>query len=88
VAEGFRFTVFTPAGSVRLASEGASQDYIELALDTTGKVPQVMGRSSRGRGSRLVTSERPVKEDAEVASLTDDDVMNYLVEEIGPFVMK
>jgi hypothetical protein len=47
-----------------------------------------MGRSSRGRGSRLVTSERPVKEDAEVASLTDDDVMNYLVEEIGPFVMK
>jgi hypothetical protein len=88
VAEGFRFKVFTPAGSVRLAADGASQDYIELALDTTGTVPCVIGRSSRGRGSRLVSSERPVKEDVDVASLTEEDVLNYLVEEIGPFVMK
>lgn len=88
VAEGFRFKVFTPAGSVRLASESGGEDFIELALDTTGETPQVMGRSSRGRGRRLVTSERPVKEGSDVASLTEDEVMTYLIEEIGPFVTK
>jgi hypothetical protein len=86
VAEGLRFKVFTPAGSVRLAAEGAGEDYIELALDSTGDQPQVIGRSSRGRGRRLVTSERPVKEGADVASLTEDDVMDYLIGEIGAFI--
>lgn len=88
VAEGFPFTVFTPAGSVRLASERGGDDYIELTLDTAGDQPQVLGRSSRGRGRRLVTSERPVKEGVEVASLTADDVLNYLIEEIPRFVAR
>jgi hypothetical protein len=88
VVEGFPFKVFTPAGSVRLASEAGNEDFIELTLDTSGEVPQVMGLSSRGRGRRLVTSERPVKEGSDVASLTADDVMNYLVAEILPFVTR
>lgn len=87
VAEGLRFKVFTPAGAVRLASETGGEDYIELALDTTGDDAHVIGRSSRGRGRRLVTSERPIKEGADVASLTEDDVMNYLIEEIGTFIV-
>lgn len=87
-AEGYRYKVFTPAGSVRLASESGGDDYIEIALDTTGDVPQVMGRSSRGRGRRLITSERPLKESGEIASLTDDDVLTFLVTEIIPFVEK
>ena len=86
-AEGLRFKVFTPAGSVRLASDSGGEDYIELTLDTAGDPPQVIGRSSRGRGRRLVTSERPVKEGSEVAALTEDDVMSYLVDEIPPFVV-
>ena len=88
VAEGFRFQVFTPAGSVRLASESGGEDFIELVLDTASDPPQVVGRSSRGRGRRLVTSERPVKEGAAVSSISEDDVMNYLVAEIAPFVAK
>lgn len=88
VAEGFHFKVFTPAGSVRLASQSGGEDYIELALDTSGDAPQVLGRSSRGRGRRLVTSERPIKEGADIASLTEDDVMDYLVQEVVPFVAK
>jgi hypothetical protein len=88
VAEGFRFKVFTPAGSVRLASDSGGENYIELALDTSGDTPQVLGRSSRGRGRRLVTAERPVKEGADIASLTEEDVMDYLVEEIQPFIAK
>ena len=86
VAEGLRFKVFTPAGSVRLAADGGGEDFIELTLDTTGAAPQVMGRSSRGRGRRLVTEERPVKEGADVASVTDEDVLNYLADAIVPFV--
>jgi hypothetical protein len=88
VGEGLRFKVFTPAGSVRLASEGGGDDYIELTLDTTGDNPQVVGRTNRGRGRRLLSSERPVKDGSDVASLTEEDVLNFLVEEIGPFLVK
>jgi hypothetical protein len=85
-AEGMRFKVFTPAGSVRLTSEHRSDDFIELSLETEGERPQVIGRSSRGRGSRLVTSERPIKEAADVATLTEEDVLDFLIQEITAFV--
>jgi hypothetical protein len=85
-AEGLRFNVFTPAGSVRLASEGGGNDFIELSFDATGDHPQVIGRSSRGRGRRQVTSERPVREGADVAALSEEDVLDFLVAEIRPFV--
>ena len=85
-AEGLRFKVFTPAGSVRLVPDGASEDYIELVLDTSGDLPQVVGRASRGRGRRQVTNERPVKSGTDVGMLTEDDVLQFLVEEIGRFV--
>jgi hypothetical protein len=84
--EGFRFQVSTPAGSVRLASESAKDDFIELELDTTADPPEVMGRVNRGRGRRLVTSERPIRDGAAVAALTDDDVLSFLLREIPPFV--
>jgi hypothetical protein len=86
VAEGHRFKVFTPADAVRLASDSTADDYIELTLDTNADPPVVMGRTSRGRGRRLVTSERPVKETTQIAELTDEDVLSFLVDEIVPFV--
>jgi hypothetical protein len=61
VAEGHRFKVFTPAESVRLASESSPEDYIEIALDAAAEPPAVMGRINRGRGRRGVASERPIK---------------------------
>ena len=51
VAEGHRFTVFTPASSVRLASERSAEDFVELLLDTTADPPVVLGRTSKGRGA-------------------------------------
>jgi hypothetical protein len=83
-AEGFRFKVFTPAGSVRLVRESASEDYIELALDTSGDPPYVVGRTSRGR--RQISTERPLKEDAEIATLAEEDVLQFLADEIGKLV--
>ena len=55
-AEGHLFKVFTPAGSVRLASERSPDEFIELFLDDSADPPEVLGRTSRGRGRRMVTS--------------------------------
>jgi hypothetical protein len=83
VAEGYRFKVFTPADSVRLASEASGNDFVELSLDATADPPTVIGRTSRGRGSRLVDSERPVKERTGIPDLSDEDVLAFLMEEIA-----
>ena len=82
VAEGFRFKVFTPADAVRLVSDSSATDFIELGLDTAVDPPTVLGRSSRGRGSRIVTSERPVRESVAIADLSEDDVLAFVMEEI------
>src|SRR5262249_14123377 len=41
-AEGHQFTVFTPSGSVKLASDRRAEDSIELVLDTSGDAPLVV----------------------------------------------
>jgi len=84
-AEGFPFQIATPSGLLRLESEHARQDTIEIALDTSEQ-PVVVGRTSRGRGRRLVSEERPIRAGAEVADLTDEDVLAYLLSVIPPFV--
>jgi hypothetical protein len=86
VAEGQRFKVFTPAESVRLASESGGEDFIEIVLDSSVDPPRVTGRTSRSRGRRSVSAERPVREGASPADLTEEDVLQFLVEEIVPFV--
>ena len=86
VAEGFKFKVFTPAESVKLASESVGEDFIEIVLDSTLDPPRVTGHTSRSRGRRSISSERPVKAGADPATLTEEDVLQFLVEEIVPFV--
>ena len=84
--EGFRFGVASPAGSVRLSAERSAEDFIELELDSSVDPPAVIGRSSRGRGRRAVTSERQIGRGTGIAGLTEEDVLEYLLEEIVPFV--
>ena len=88
VAEGYRFKVFTPADSVKLVSESSGEDFIEIVLDAALDPPRVTGRTSRSRGRRSIASERQVREDAGPADLTEEDVLQFLVEEIVPFVEK
>jgi hypothetical protein len=80
--EGHPFNVSTPARSVKLGSGRSSEEFVELELDTTEDPPQVIGRSSRGRGRRMVTSERPLKPGTPIAELTDEDVLTFLLPEI------
>lgn len=85
-AEGHRFKVFTPAGAVRLSSERSAADFIELTLETSESPPVVLGRSSIGRGRGATTRERPVRPGASPADLSEDDIIEFLVDEIAPFV--
>jgi D-alanyl-D-alanine dipeptidase len=71
-AEGYLFKVFTPAGSVRLASERSPEEFIELFLDDAADPPEVIGRTSRGR----------VREHTPVVAVSEDDVLSFLTNEI------
>ena len=85
-AEGHRFKVFTPAGAVRLSSERSNADFIELTLETAEHRPVVLGRSSIGRGRGATTRERPVRPGASPSDLSEEDVIEFLLAEIAPFV--
>ena len=87
-AEGHHFSVATPAGSVRLASATANEDYIEIALDTAEDPPEVVGRTNRGRGRRMISTERAVRERTAIAELNEEDVLAFLLAEIVAFVAR
>ena len=87
-AEGHHFNVATPAGSVRLTSAAAGADFIEIALDTTEDPPEVVGRTSRGRGRRMISTERAVRERTAIAELNEEDVIAFLLAEIVAFVSR
>jgi hypothetical protein len=82
-AEGQPFTIFTPADGVRLVSERHADDFVELFLDASQDPPQVMARVNRRRGGDVFTAERPVRADAPIDGLTDEDVLALLLAEIG-----
>jgi len=82
---GYLFSVFTPGGSVKLMSDKSPEDYIELSLDTSGEDPAVMGHVSRARGRRVIESEHPIANKV-VAELTEEDVFEFFLKEIEPFV--
>jgi hypothetical protein len=82
-AEGFAFSVFTPADSVRLMSDRSAEDYIELVLDTSGLRPMVVAHTSRARGRRVIESERAIGGPEEV---DDARLLEFLLQELEPFV--
>jgi hypothetical protein len=88
-AEGHQFSVNTPAESVRLASDHASQDFVELELDASAPQPQVLGRTAMVRGGKgLVVDERPVAPGKSIDELTEDDVAQFLMTEIRRLVTR
>jgi hypothetical protein len=82
-AEGYRYKVFTPSDSVRLAAERSADDFVELVLDSTLDPPTVVGRSSRGRGRRLISIDRPLREGAAVGDLTEEDILEFVLGFLG-----
>lgn len=82
-AENVTFTVFTPSGSVRLMSDRSTEDFIEVSLEVDGEPPQVVGRTSRSRGSRVMQSERAI---GAPAAITEDALLEFLTNALEPFV--
>jgi hypothetical protein len=85
-AEGYAFTVFTPGASLRLASDRGRDDFVELTLDTSGEGPEVIGRISQTRGSRTVDEERPVKAGAAPEAITEEEVLEFLLTALEPWL--
>ena len=101
-AEGHGFTLFTPAGNPRLASDRQRDDFIELALErgdsaaADGAVEdaalgdtalQVVGRVSHVRGSRTLTWTQPVKAgNSAPGSLTDEQLLSFLLDALRPWI--
>ena len=85
-ADGYPFTVATPGGSVRLGSDKGRDDYIEIRLDTAADPPEVVGRISYTRGSRTVADERPIKGGASPQAITEDDVLEFLLQALRPWL--
>jgi hypothetical protein len=84
-AEGYAFTVFTPGAGLRLASDRARDDFIELTLDTSGDRAEVFARISQQRGSRTLDEEVPVKRGASPSEISEDDVLEFLVGALEPW---
>ena len=84
--EGYAFTVFTPGNGLRLASDRGRDDYIEFALDDTNEPPQVVTRISRTRGSRTLNEERPVKPGTSPDAISDEELLDFLLDALEPFL--
>jgi hypothetical protein len=85
-AEGYTFQVSTPSDTVRLTSERSAQDFMELLLDTAGRVPAVVCRVNRVRGREILNEDRVVAPTTPIEAITEEDVLTTLVEALPPFV--
>jgi hypothetical protein len=85
-AEGYGFTVSTPNRGLRVSLDTGRDDYIELALDTETDPPHVAGRIRRTRGSRTIDEERPVKPGAGPDGVSEDDLLEFLVRAMEPWL--
>lgn len=85
-AEGYPFTVYTPAASLGLASERSPKDFMELRLDTTGPAPQVVARVERVKGRETLIEDRPLRPGVLIEHLTEEDLLALIDEVIPVFV--
>ena len=84
--EGHLFSVFTPADGVRLVSDRHGEDFLEVWLDAALDPPQVATRVNRVRGRNVTTTEGLLRADAPIYALTDEDVLAFLLANIGLLV--
>jgi hypothetical protein len=84
--EGYPFSVSTPGRGVRLASERGRDDFIDVFLDTDTDPPAVVGHVRHTRGSRTIDQQRPVKADATPDQISEDELLEFLMRAIEPWM--
>jgi hypothetical protein len=87
-AERRPFTVHSPADGVKLVSDASPSTFLEFVLDTSGELPQVIGRVSRAKSRGVTVEEQPLAAGKAIDQLTDDDVAGFFVTEIPKLVKK
>ena len=85
-SEGLNFEVMTPSGGVRLQSERHRDDAIQMELDTSADPPQPLVTVTQARGSRVIQSDRTIKGSNPLVQLTEEDVIEMLLEEMRPWI--
>lgn len=83
-AEGLSFQAQTPAGSARIASDRSADDFVEFTLDTSVRPPRVLGRVSVALTRKSVqVDEQPIAEGTPIATLTEADLLPFLLPAVG-----
>ncbi|MDO8836487.1 MAG: hypothetical protein Q7V01_12875 [Vicinamibacterales bacterium] len=85
-AEGHPYRVTTPGGGVRMGSERSARNFVDLRLDTSTAEPNVVVEFSRERGHRVLVDERVLGSGKPVSALTEEDVVEFLVNAVGELV--
>jgi hypothetical protein len=85
-AEGLPFEVMTPSGGVRMVADKNRDNMIELELDPTLDPPQPLVSVVQARGSRVLRTERLVKEGSPISDISEDDVIELLMTELKPWL--
>jgi hypothetical protein len=85
-AAGLSFTVGSPGDSLRLSADRGRDDFIEFGLDTSGDAPQVVGRVRVTRGSRTMEETLPIKAGAAPTEIGEEDVLEFLVRALEPWL--
>lgn len=85
-AEGHPFTINTPSGSVRFASERHPESFVEVTLDTTRRPVAVVGRTVFARGRHVLERETVVAEAADLAGGDAERWVEFLASELEPFL--
>lgn len=85
--EGLPFEVMTPSEAVRLVPDRNRDEGIMLELDSSSDPPAVMISVTKGRGSRMTRTERPAKEGARIDQITDEDLVERLIDELKPWMV-
>jgi hypothetical protein len=85
-AEGIPFEVTTPLDGVRLVADKRRDDSIELELDTSLDPPQPLLITVQSRGSRILRTERLVKEGSPISEISEDDLVELLLDQIKPWL--
>ena len=74
------------AAALRLSADRGRDDFIEFVLDTSGDEPQVVGRVRVTRGSRTIDETLPVKAGTAPEDLTEEDVLDFLLRALEPWL--
>ena len=85
-AEGFTFSVQTPASTVRLVSDRSSDNVVDIVLELGGPQPTVRGSQRLHARPSATRGRADARAGDAIASLDGERVLAVLLDVIEPFV--